>query len=468
MPKLDVKIPRRIINESSLLVSGRIIHGVKHAMPDVIVKSSKGSYVYTECGRSLLDFSCGIGVTNLGHSHERVSEAVINSVTNLVHAQQNIFKHRPMVDLVNRLSNLDLSVAASLNSWFLWNSGAEAVEAAVKLARQATGKPNIVAVNLGYHGRTIGTMALTSSSTIYRAGFGPLMGGVHFTPFPYLTHSTNDRSNWLKHPSVDGFAYWGAAPRDVVDREVSNALAAFELLLRTQSSANETAAIIIEPVLGEGGYLPSPPGFLSGLRKICDKNGILLIADEVQTGFGRTGSLFACEWIDDGVSPDILVLAKGLGNGIPISAIGTRNELASRQPPGSMGGTYGGNAVGCAAALAVIDVFEEDNILDNVMTMENELRIGLSRVSSKHPGVIREIRGRGLMIGVEFERLPGFTVGGLASAVASRCHQKGLIILNCGPYDTLRFIPPLTISSKDIQLGVQIFDEAVAEVIRKG
>lgn len=451
-----------------MATTSRIIHGVKHALNNVVVKSAQGSYVYTECQRKLLDFSTGLGVVNLGHSHPVVVDAIARSSAQLIHAQQNIFKHRPLVDLCDKLASLDISKRSQFDAWFAWNSGSEAVEAAIKLARHATNKPNIIAFQLGYHGRTYGTMAITSSSTIYRAGFGPFMGGTFFSSFPYLTHSSSAMDGQYKQwynsdieKNIAQYQYWGEAPIEVARKQVEIALDSLELLLRTQSSPKETAAIILEPVLGEGGYLPSPPGLLSGLKEICQRHNILLIADEVQSGFGRTGSMFACDWIDGGVQPDILVMAKGLANGFPISAIGTRSDLSIHQPPGSMGGTYGGNAIGCAAALAVLDVFEKEKVLDIVEARHVQLVQGLYKIRSRYPSMFREIRGRGLMIGVEFERLPGKLPGATAGAIATACHERDLVILSCGPYDTLRFIPALNISSDDLQKGLEIFEEAL-------
>jgi 4-aminobutyrate aminotransferase len=298
------------------------------------------------------------------------------------------------------------------------------------------------------------------------------MTGTFFAPFPYLTHSAFAIDGQYK-TWPQPYAFWGAAPMNVVQKEVDRCLDAFEMILRTQTSPSETAAVILEPVLGEGGYVPSPPGFLKGLKAICAKHGILLIADEVQTGFGRTGSMFASDWIDDGVAPDILVCAKGLGNGYPISAIGTRQDLAISQPPGSMGGTYGGNAVACAAASAVLDAFEKEGVLQNTMNMEVLLRQGIAKVAARHPGLIREVRGRGLMIGVEFERgggvLPSDVVapGVTAGAIAAACHRQDLVILSCGPYDTLRFIPPLNINKDDLELGIKKFSDAADDYVAK-
>lgn len=454
-------------------MTSRLMHGVKHVVPNAVVTSSKGIYINTECGRKLLDFSSGIGVANLGHCHDGVTKAVQKAAATLVHAQMNIMKHRPMMQVIEKLANLQHSKNASLDSWFLWNSGTEAVEAAIKLARQATGKPNIIAMNLGYHGRTFMSMALTTSGTIYRSGFGPLPSGVFIAPFPYVTRGPYAEDSFSNRP-LQSFAlacdcvvgckgkcnYYGMAPPAIAARDVQRCLEATELMLRTQTSPSETAAILIEPILGEGGYVPPPPGFLSGLRKLCDKYGLLLIIDEVQTGFGRTGTMFASEWIDGGVMPDIIISAKGLANGYPLSAIGTRSELSSKQPGGSMGGTYGGNAVCCAASLAVFDAFEDGTIMQNVKAREKQIRSLLSTFDHENPGLIREVRGSGLMIGVEFQTGAGGP-GTLAAKVVAESHQRDLLVLSCGPYDTVRLIPPLTVTETETATAMAKFTEAM-------
>jgi 4-aminobutyrate aminotransferase len=451
---------------------GRLIQGVKQMMPDLVAVSSKGAWVDTTCGRKFLDFSSGIGVSNLGHCHEGVTKAVQKASATLVHAQMNIMRHKPMMDLIDKLASLPLSKKASLNSWFLWNSGSEAVEGAIKLARQATGKPNIITMNLGYHGRTFMAMGLTTSGTIYRSGFGPLPSGVFPTPFPYVSRGPYAQEA-MEAPllvssqcgcstgCVGKCAYYGRAPLAVAKRDVTRCLESIELMLRTQTSPSETAAILIEPILGEGGYVPPPPGFLSGLRALCDKHGMLLIADEVQTGFGRTGTWFASDWLDGGVCPDIIISAKGLANGYPLSTVGTRSELSAKQPGGSMGGTYGGNAVSCAASLAVFEAFEADNgsIFNNIKAREMQSRQMLADFDKNYPGLIREVRGAGLMIGVELESKGGF--GTLAPKVAAECHKRDLILLSCGPYDTLRLIPPLNVTEHEINKGVSTLCDAI-------
>lgn len=452
--------------------TGRLVHGVKHVLPNVLATTSHGSRVYTECGRTLLDFTCGIGVTNLGHCHPGVTAAAQAACGQLVHCAQNIMRHRPLVDLINKLTDLRVSRNSGLDSWFFWNSGSEAVEAAVKLARMATGKQNIIAMNLGYHGRTFLAMALTSSGTIYRSGFGPLPAGVHIAPFPFVSRgpyaiealagragaSASGQAFSLTHGHCEPH---GSASSAVAERDTRRCLEAVELMLRTQTSPSETAAILLEPVLGEGGYVPAPPGYIAGLRKICDQHNILLIMDEVQTGFGRTGDLFASEWVDGGRVPvDILIMAKGLANGFPISAIGTRSELSAKQPPGSMGGTYGGNGVAVAAALAVLRAFETEGVLENVAERGVQIRSLLSAFDQAHPGVIREVRGRGLMIGVELEPASS-GVGTLAPKVVAECHQRDLLVLSCGPYDTIRLIPALNVSAEDAARGTQLFLEGL-------
>lgn len=449
----------------------RLFHGVKHLLP-YVVKSSRGAIVQTECNRQFLDFTSGIGVTNLGHSHPKVTEAVITAAPNLVHAVQNVMVHRPMMDLISRLSDLDLPRRSGFDSWFFWNSGSEAVEASIKLARQATKKQNIIVSNLAYHGRTFGTMALTCSSTIYRAGFGPLMGGVKVTPFPYLSQSPYQptaQAKWATQDlSIEGYQYWGNAPTEVAAVETERCLQQLELLLHTQTAPSETAAILLEPVQGEGGYIPCPPAYLAGVRKLCDKHNILLICDEVQTGFGRTGSMFASEWVDGGVIPDVLVCAKGIANGYPLSAVATRSDLSVLQPPGSMGGTYGGNAIGCAAALAVLDVFAGEKVLENVAQQEKLVLSYLQKLQQSPAGsMLREVRGKGLMIGVEFERLEGHNAGETAKAVVQECTKRDLLVLQCGPYDTVRLIPPLTVTTEETIRAMTLFSEAVTDVFQQ-
>lgn len=389
-----------------------------------------------------LDFTCGIGVANLGHCHPAVTKAAQSQIGKLVHGQINIAFQKPYLELIESL--LPLMPHPSLDTFFFWNSGAEAVEAAVKLARHATRKQNIIVMQGSYHGRTFGTMAMTRSKTIYGDGYAPLMPGVFSVPFPYCAQCSVAAASGGTHS---------------FDNCCMDPVLQLELLLKRESSPADTAAIFIEPVLGEGGYVPPPPQYLAKVREICDRHGILLVADEVQSGFGRTGKMFAIEhW---GVRPDILIMAKGIANGLPLSGIVSRKELMDKQKPGSMGGTYAGNAVSCAAGVAVAKAFQEERVLENVAARGHELRGMLEgcQADPKTGGIIYDVRGLGLMLALECK--PG---GGYASKIQAKCMERDMLVLTTSIYDTLRFIPPLNITKEDMANGCQIIKEAIEEV----
>ena len=422
--------------------------GIKHVAKGIgrlstdVLESGAGSYVTTTEGRKLLDFTSGIGVTNLGHCHPAVTKAAQEQVGKLVHGQVNIAFQKPYLSLIESL--IPLMPHKSLDTFFFWNSGSEAVEAAVKLARQATKKQNIIVMQGSYHGRTFGTMAMTRSKTVYGENYAPLMPGVFSVPFPYCK-----QCSIAKHS--DGKLGFENCCMDPVLQ--------LELLLKRETAPSDTAAIFIEPVLGEGGYVPPPAGYLAKVREICDKNNILLVADEVQCGFGRTGKMFAIEHWD--VRPDILIMAKGIANGFPLSAIVSRKELMDSQKPGSMGGTYAGNAVSCAAGIAVAKAFQDEKILENVNARGAELR-GMLETASKDPKtgkMIFDVRGLGLMLALECQ--PG---KGYASKIQAKCMEKDMLILTTSIYDTLRFIPPLNITKEDMAKGCKIIKEAIEEV----
>ncbi|PZU48671.1 MAG: aspartate aminotransferase family protein, partial [Arsenicicoccus sp.] len=296
---------------------------LKQATP-VVAARGEGALIFDEQDRRYLDFTAGIGVTSTGHAHPDVVAAAQEQVAKIVHAQYTTVMHRPLLDLVDRMSDV---LPAGLDSMFFVNSGSEAVEAALRLARQATGRPNVVAFHGGFHGRTVAAASLTTSGTKFRSGFAPLMPGVAVAPFPSPTHY-----GWSQ------------------EQATAFALRELDYLLQTVTSPQDTAAFLIEPVLGEGGYVPASQEFLAGLRERADRHGILLVLDEVQTGWGRTGKFWGHDHF--GVSPDVLITAKGIASGFPLSAIAASEELMGRAWPGSQGGTYGANAVACAAALA--------------------------------------------------------------------------------------------------------------------
>ncbi len=403
---------------------------------EILAERAEGVYIYGTDGRRYLDFTCGIGVTNTGHCHPRVVRAAQEQCALLIHGQANIVYHRPMLRLIEALRTV---VPPGLDCFFFSNSGAEAVEAAVKLARHATGRPCIIVFQGSFHGRTVGTMSLTTSKTIYRLRYQPLMAGVAVAPYPYAY-----RYGWSSEETLR-FCL----------QEVRH-------LLVTQCDPSETAAILVEPVLGEGGYVVPPAGFLPGLRAIADEFGLLLIADEVQSGFGRTGRWFAVEHF--GVVPDILVMAKGLASGFPLSGIAARRALMERWVPGTHGGTYGGNAVACAAAVATIQVMREEGLIENGARQGDFLLEQLRKIRKQHPR-IGDVRGLGLMVGCEFTAPDGIPDKPTAKAVVHACLERGLILLTCGPHDnTIRWIPPLIVTREQLEEALDIFEQALVEV----
>ena len=403
----------------------------------IVAERAVGAYVYDRDGTRYLDFTSGIGVTNTGHCHPKVVRAIQEQAAKLLHGQVNIIFHPPLLELAEELRTI---VPQGLDCFFFSNSGAEAVEGAVKLARHATGRPNVIVFQGSFHGRTALTMALTTSKTIYRAGYQPLPAGGFVAPYPYAY-----RYGWTPE-ETEAFC-----------------LRELELLLKTQTAPSETAAILVEPVLGEGGYVVPTPSFLKGLRRICDEHDILLIADEIQSGFGRTGKWFAIQHF--GVAPDILTMAKGLASGLPLSGVAARRELMERWIPGSHGGTYGGNAVACAAAVATIRAIREECLLENAQRMGALLMGQLQSLQEEFP-VIGDVRGLGLMIGAEFTDLDGTPDKDLAKAVVKGCLERHLLLLTCGPWDnTVRWIPPLVVTQEQIEEALVTFKDALVEAI---
>jgi 4-aminobutyrate aminotransferase len=402
---------------------------------DLEVASGRGCVITTTAGEEYLDFTSGIAVTSTGHCHPKVVSAIVEQAGRFIHAQVNIYRH----DLLERLAARLAEVCPDpIDTFFFANSGSEATEGAVKLVKQVTGRPNIIVFTGSFHGRTHLTMAMTTSKTAYRAGHGPLPSGIFVAPYPSA----------LDHGG---------------DAEAASAacLAHVRHLLATQTAPAETAAVVIEPVLGEGGYVPAPGSFLRGLAELCAEHGILFVADEVQTGFGRTGKMFAVEHY--GVRPDVVVLAKGLGSGFPISAIGAPSELMARWPRGSHGGTYGGNPIGCAAALATLDVLTEDGFLDAVTARGRRLAAGLVEATSGDPGV-EEVRALGLMVAVEFRQPEtGMPDTARVSAILGHCLAEGhLILMSAGTYSqAIRFMPPLVVSEGEIDEALSVFEKAL-------
>jgi 4-aminobutyrate aminotransferase len=393
----------------------------------VLVDHALGSYVYDADGRSWLDFTTGIGVTSTGHCHPDVVAAAQEQVGKLIHGQFTTVRHNPILDLTERLGDF---LPTGLDSVFYANSGSEAVEAAIRLARMATGRPNIITFQGGFHGRTVAAASLTTAGTKFRSGFAPLMAGVFTAPFPYAF-----RYGWDEETTVDF------------------ALRELDYLLATTSAIADTAAFIIEPVLGDGGYLPAPVRFLQGLRERADRHGITLILDEVQTGVGRTGTFWGHE--PAGITPDVLITAKGLASGFPLSAIAAPEALMSKAWPGSQGGTYGGNAVSCAAALATLNVVERDGLVENSARQGAYLIQGLREIA-QDTRTVADVRGRGLMVGCEFVDPDGTPRPDLASGAQQAAIDEGLLLLTCGTRgNVVRFIPPLIVTPEQIDEGLE-------------
>ncbi|HWC81050.1 MAG TPA: aminotransferase class III-fold pyridoxal phosphate-dependent enzyme [Pseudonocardiaceae bacterium] len=407
---------------------------LRQATPVVAVRG-EGPYLYGEDGRRYLDFTAGIGVTSTGHCHPRVVAAAQEQVATLIHGQYTTVMHQPLQRLVAKLGEV---LPTGLDSLFFANSGSEAVEAAMRLARQATGRPNILVCHGGFHGRTVATASMTTSGTRFRSGFSPLMAGVVVTPFP-----TAFRYGWDADTATDF------------------ALRELDYTLQTITSPADTAAIVVEPVLGEGGYVPATGRFMRGLRERADKHGFLLIMDEVQTGVGRTGRFWGHDHF--GVAPDVLVTAKGLASGFPLSAIAAPQELMTKAWPGSQGGTYGGNAVACAAAVATLEVVHDEKLVANADTMGLRLRAGLESVAAAHPA-IGDVRGLGLMLASEFVTADGQPDPAAAARVQQAAVEHGLLLLLCGAYNNVvRMIPALVVDDAVIDEGIQAWTAAVAQ-----
>ncbi len=410
---------------------------LKQATP-VRAARGEGVYLYDTEDRRYLDFTAGIGVTSTGHCHPRVVEAAQRQVGTLIHGQYTTVMHEPLLQLTERLGDV---LPDGLDALFYANSGSEAVEAALRLARHATGRQNAIVFSGSFHGRTMGAAALTTAGTKFRAGLGPLMPGVAVAPFPFAFRQ-------------------GCSEEQAVE----SALRELDYLLATVSAPADTAAIFVEPVLGEGGYVPAPPAFLAGLRERADRHGILLVVDEVQTGFGRTGTFWGHEHAAE-VRPDVLVTAKGLASGFPLSAIAAPTAIMERAWPGSQGGTYGGNAVACAAALATLDVIRDEQLVDNAAEQGRRLADGLRKVAADHPA-IADVRGLGLMLGNEFCAPDGAPDTATAQRAQQEAAHLGLLLLTCGAHgNVVRMIPPLVVNAEQIDAGVALWGKAVTAAV---
>lgn len=398
----------------------------------IVAAKGEGAYVIDPEGKRYLDFTSGIGVTSTGHCHPKVVEAAQKQVATMIHAQATTVMNPRLPELAEKLGEL---TPDPLNAFFFSNAGTEVAEAAIRLVRQVTGRPNLIVFHGGFHGRTMGSLSLTTSSVGLRAGVSPMMGGVVVAPFPHAHHY-----GWSEEETTDF------------------CLRELDRIFVTYSAPRETAAMLVEPIQGEGGYVPANTRFMQGLRERADKHGIMLVFDEVQAGFGRSGKFWGHDHF--GVAPDAIMIAKGLASGFPISALAASEETMAKGWPGSQGGTYGGNAVAAAAAIATIDVIREEGLVANAEKMGKHLRAGLESLQQDYPDM-DNVRGLGLMQGVEMRR-DGTPDGERAGNILKECEKRGLLMLRCGPYqEIVRWLPPLIVNQQQIDEALGIFEEAL-------
>jgi 4-aminobutyrate aminotransferase len=412
--------------------------------PNLPVSRAEGMYLIGVDGRRYLDFTAGIAVMNVGHCHPRVVEAAQAQTAMMIHSAVGITQTEPLLRLADELVKI---LPSGLDNFFFSNSGAEAIEGALKLARYATGRPGFIAFWGGFHGRTLATAALTTSKGKYRHGYEPLLPGVYFSHFPYCYRCpVNRRPDTCALECMDN-----------LDTLFSRAIA-----------PTDVAAFIVEPIQGEGGFITPPAEFLRRLRRIADEHGILLIFDEIQTGFGRTGQMFAAQTF--GVTPDIMAIAKAIASGFPLSAVVAGRDLMKKWKPGAHSTTFGGNPVACAAAVATLEVIREENLLDNCRRMGDRLRAGLHRLQAKYP-LIGEVRGVGLMQALEFVQPDAARTPNPAAVtrLLDECLQRGLLLYLAGLHNhVIRLFPPLIVTEAQIDEALHILDDSLAVVSAQG
>jgi 4-aminobutyrate aminotransferase/(S)-3-amino-2-methylpropionate transaminase len=408
-----------------------VARGVAETHP-IFLARAEGTRVWDTDGKEYLDFIGGIGVLNTGHRHPRILEAVRRQLDAFTHTCFQVASYDSYVELSARLNAL---VAGGPNKTLLLTTGVEATENAVKIARGYTNRPGVIAFNGAFHGRTLFGLSLTASSTGYKQNFGPFAAEVYHAPFPY--------------------EYRGISS--------AQALAGLQYLFDSRIAPAQVAAIIIEPQLGEGGFVPAPVAFLRELRRLCSAHGIVLIVDEIQTGLGRTGRMFAYEHY--GIEPDLVTMAKSIGGGLPLSAVVGKAAIMDAPAVGGLGGTYAGNPVACAAAIAVLDVFDEEHVLDQAVRQAETTRAALEGLKARHPQV-GDVRGLGAMQAIEIVQ-PGGQTPDAASAqrIVDLCRSRGLLLLKSGTYkNVIRLLPPLTTPPVELQRGLDVLAVAAAEV----
>ncbi|MGO4762089.1 4-aminobutyrate--2-oxoglutarate transaminase [Cupriavidus sp. 2KB_3] len=398
-------------------------------MCNFYAERAQNSEIWDVEGKRYIDFAAGIAVLNTGHRHPRLVAALQEQLNRFTHTAYQIVPYASYIELAEKINQRAPGRSARKTAFF--TTGAEAVENAIKIARAATGRPGVIAFSGGFHGRTMMGMALTGKVAPYKVGFGPFPGEVYHAPYPSALHGVS----------------------------VDDARRALDHLFKADIDPRRVAAMIFEPVQGEGGFNVAPPEFVRMLRAICDEHGILLIADEVQTGFGRTGKLFAMEHYD--VAPDLTTMAKSLAGGMPLSAVCGRAEIMDAPSPGGLGGTYAGNPLAVASALAVLDVLETENLIARGAALGQRLTERLNSLKPRVPQ-IAEVRGIGAMVAMEFRRADGSPDADFTRDVQNRALEKGLLLLSCGVYgNVIRFLFPLTIEDAVMDEGLDILAEVL-------
>ena len=415
-----------------------VARGVSSTM-NVFAAKADGAIIEDVDGNRYIDFAGGIGAMNIGHARPEVTKAIAEQAANFTHTCFSVMMYESYVALAERIVKLAPGDFAKKAIFF--NSGAEAVENAVKIARYATGRPAIITFDNGYHGRTLMTMTMTAKVNPYKYRFGPYATEVYRAPFPYPYR--------MNMSPQDASAY---------------CIEELERMFIGEVAPDQVAAIVIEPVQGEGGFMVAPPGFLKALKAICEKHGILFVADEIQSGFCRTGQMFAVE--HDQVAPDIMIVAKSMGAGMPISGVVGRADIMDAPPPGTLGGTYSGNPVACAAALAVLDLYEKEDFAARSREVGQAVTERFLKLQEKYP-LVGDVRGLGGMVAMELvkDRKTKEPDSHTASDILAAAHQRGLVLIKAGMYDNvLRVLVPLCVTDEQLQQGLAIFEDAFTSV----
>jgi 4-aminobutyrate aminotransferase / (S)-3-amino-2-methylpropionate transaminase / 5-aminovalerate transaminase len=415
-----------------------VARGVASTM-NVFAAKADGAMIEDVDGNQFIDFAGGIGAMNIGHSRPEVTKAIAEQAAKFTHTCFSVMMYEPYIALAERLSKLTPGEFPKKSIFF--NSGAEAVENAVKIARWATGRPAIIVFDNAYHGRTLMTMTMTSKVKPYKYRFGPYAPEVYRAPFPYPYRMNMD-------------------PQQSIDCCIQE----LERMFVGDVAPDQVAAIIIEPVQGEGGFMVAPPGFLSALKAVCEKYNILFVADEIQSGFCRTGRMFAVE--HDGVEPDLMIIAKSMGAGMPISGVVGKSEIMDAPPPGTLGGTYSGNPVACAAALAVLDIFEEEDYAARSREIGHSITKRFMNLQAHYP-LIGDVRGLGGMAAMELvkDRSTKEPDSQAASDILAAAHRRGLVLIKAGMYDNvLRILVPLSVTAEQLNKGLDIFEASLETV----